>query len=144
MMQIMDSCCRPLQDILNPELFRALADPNRQAILTCLARCGGSQTVGEVACELPVDLSVVSRHLGVLRDAGLLVSEREGKSVRYSICCDEVIVQLRALADALESCCSPPEENRRLSEETSLEKDQRSTAPLSPNRPVRREGGDSE
>jgi len=87
------------------EIFRALADPNRQAILTCLARCGGSCTVGEVADELPVDLSVVSRHLAVLRDAGVLTSEREGKRVRYSISCGEVVRQLRALADALETCC---------------------------------------
>ena len=130
-MQIM-SCCKPLQEILTPDLFRALADPNRQAILTCLARCGGSQTVGEVACELPVDLSVVSRHLGVLREAGLLVSEREGKSVRYLICCDEVIVQLRELADALESCCAPHNETTRLSEETSPEREQRSNPIVHP------------
>ena len=98
-------CVSDIDSVLSPELFRVLADPNRRAILSCLARCGGSQTVGGVAEELPVDLSVVSRHLGVLREAGVLSSHREGKSVRYRICCEEVVTQLRALADSLEQCC---------------------------------------
>jgi len=43
----------------------------------------------------------------MLRDAGILDAEKCGKEVRYSVRFDEVIRQLRAMADAIEACCPP-------------------------------------
>lgn len=86
-------------------LFRALGDPTRIAILDRLA-CGcGPQSVGEVADAVAADLSVVSRNLRQLREAGLLRCERDGRRVLCRLDTTEVVAQLRALADALETCC---------------------------------------
>jgi DNA-binding transcriptional ArsR family regulator len=98
-------CCNPA-DFPRADLFRALGDANRLAILAGIASCcGESRTVSEVAREIPKDLSVVSRHLGTLRDAGVLRSERRGKEVHYFCCYEELVSALRSLADAIEACC---------------------------------------
>lgn len=101
------SCCS-LDSVLSPRLFKALCDPNRIAILTHLADSCGSRTVSQVAECCPVNLSVVSRHLAQLRDAGILLAERHGKEVRYSVRVQELVKTLRAIADALERCCPAP------------------------------------
>jgi len=94
-----------LSDLLDPELFKALGDANRLAILQRLAASEGGETVSAVASCCSVDLSVVSRHLRTLRDAGILEAQREGKQVRYTVRIDHLVSLLRGLADALEACC---------------------------------------
>lgn len=64
-------------------VFKALADPTRREILELLAR--GDMTAGEIAERFPVAFASVSHHLGVLRDAGLVASEREGQHIRYRL-----------------------------------------------------------
>ena len=103
-----ERCCS-LEDVLGVEFFRALGDPRRQAILMRLATEGGAWTVSQVAAELPIDVSVVSRHLAMLRDAGVLAADRVGKEVRYTVRYDAMVGVLRRLADAIEGCC-PPED----------------------------------
>lgn len=100
-------CCSRLSGLLSPEFFKALADPRRQAILFRLATAGGEWTVSQVAEEVPIDISVVSRHLAQLRDAGILEAERQGKEVHYSVRYGAVVTLLRQLADAIEGCCPP-------------------------------------
>lgn len=63
--------------------FRALADPTRRRILELLSR--RDLTAGEIAEEFPIAFPSVSRHLGVLKDAGLVDSEREGQHIRYRL-----------------------------------------------------------
>jgi len=99
------TCCRDLEKWLEPETFRALGEPSRVALLMLLAGTSGPRTVGELAAELPIDLSVVSRHLKVLKDVGVVTAERSGKEVRYRLACGDLVRMLRNLADALESCC---------------------------------------
>jgi ArsR family transcriptional regulator, arsenate/arsenite/antimonite-responsive transcriptional repressor len=98
-------CCEPLGSVLSPKLFKALCDPNRVAILARLAETCAPCTVSQVAGCCPVDLSVVSRHLAQLRDAGILHAEKHGKEVHYSIRARELVSTLRAIADAIERCC---------------------------------------
>jgi DNA-binding transcriptional ArsR family regulator len=105
--------CADLQRWLSPALFRALADPSRLALLVALADGGRERTVTEVAGSCPLDLSVVSRHLRTLRDAGVVEARKEGKEVRYRVRFDAVVVVLRNLADALEACCPPARPSRR-------------------------------
>lgn len=64
-------------------VFKALADPTRRQILELLAR--RDMTAGEIADRFPVAFASVSHHLGVLRDAGLVASEREGQFIRYRL-----------------------------------------------------------
>jgi len=63
--------------------FKALADPTRRQILELLA--DGDLTAGEIAEQFPVAFASVSHHLGVLREAGLVASEREGQHIRYRL-----------------------------------------------------------
>lgn len=104
------ACCRQLDRLLSPEFFKALGDSRRQSILFTLATAGGTWTVSRVAEAVPIDVSVVSRHLAQLRDAGILAAERVGKEVHYSVRYDALVSILRQLADAIEGCC-PPESN---------------------------------
>ena len=100
-----NACCRQLGDLLDPRLFKALCDPNRLALLVQLSRCGPSCTVSQAAECCPVNISVVSRHLAMLRDAGILDARKRGKEVHYSVRYPELAATLRAIADAIEACC---------------------------------------
>ena len=58
--------------------FSALADPTRRAMLEALGR--GPATVSELAEPLGISLTGVKKHLGVLEDAGLVETEKVGRS----------------------------------------------------------------
>jgi ArsR family transcriptional regulator len=95
---------------LDPVLFRALSDPTRVALLACVAKCGRGCSVTEIAECTSVDLSVVSRHLAVLADAGALQATKEGRMVRYHVRYNDVSQSLRSLADAFDECCPAGED----------------------------------
>ena len=71
------------EEILETQVFRALADPSRRRILDRLLR--GDASVNELAEDFPTSRPAVSRHLRVLRDATLVVERREGRQRIYSI-----------------------------------------------------------
>jgi DNA-binding transcriptional ArsR family regulator len=75
-------------------LFRTLADPTRRAIFERLCR-DGEQTVGALTARAKVSQPAVSKHLGVLKDAGLVRDRHEGRQTHYS-------AQLRALAPLID------------------------------------------
>jgi DNA-binding transcriptional ArsR family regulator len=56
--------------------FEALGDPNRRAIIELLG--AGGRSVGELAAALPISRPAVSRHLRLLREAGLVTVEPRG------------------------------------------------------------------
>jgi DNA-binding transcriptional ArsR family regulator len=62
------------------EVFSALADPTRRQILVRLTE--GEATVGELAEPFDMSLPAISKHLGVLEDAGLVVREKDGRTRR--------------------------------------------------------------
>ena len=101
------SCCRPVDDLLDPTLFKVLSDPTRLRLLGCMIKCGRACSVGEVAECCSVDLSVVSRHLQALARAGLAVPSRTGRTVAYAVQSERLCASLRALADAIEDCAPP-------------------------------------
>jgi len=106
------NCCAGFDDLaarLSPELFKALGDPRRVEILVWLAQSCGSRTVGQIAAAFPVDLSVVSRHLAVLRKAGIVDAERRGRHIHYRVRYGELAAVLRSIADAIEACCPTDE-----------------------------------
>jgi DNA-binding transcriptional ArsR family regulator len=65
------------------DAFEALGDPNRRAIVAVLAH--GGRSVGEVADELPISRPAVSRHLRLLKEAGLVVEEPQGTRRIYRL-----------------------------------------------------------
>lgn len=98
-------CCEPLDELFEPDLFKALSDPSRVALLARLAVAGRDATVSELAECCPTDLSVVSRHLAVLRSAGVLAAEKRGRKVHYRVRYEKLSRALRAMADAIDACC---------------------------------------
>ena len=64
-------------------LFKALADPTRRALFERLCR-EGERTVGVLTAGAGVSQPVVSKHLGVLKDAGLVRGRIDGRQTHYS------------------------------------------------------------
>jgi DNA-binding transcriptional ArsR family regulator len=64
-------------------VFKALADPTRRAIFERLCR-DGERTVGAITATAGVSQPVVSKHLGVLKQAGLVRDRHEGRQKHYS------------------------------------------------------------
>src|SRR5437868_12149173 len=75
-------------------LFKALGDPTRRAIFERLCR-DGEQTVGELTARAGVSQPAVSKHLGMLKQAGLVRNRHEGRQTHYS-------AQLGALAPLID------------------------------------------
>jgi DNA-binding transcriptional ArsR family regulator len=75
-------------------LFRSLADPTRRAIFERLCR-EGEQTVGALTAQAGISQPAVSKHLGILKLAGLVRDRHEGRQTHYS-------VQLDALAPLID------------------------------------------
>ncbi|MEO5511221.1 MAG: autorepressor SdpR family transcription factor [Longimicrobiales bacterium] len=63
--------------------IKALADPTRRQILRALR--DGDLTAGDIGARFPITGASVSHHLTVLRDAGLIQSERQGRNIVYSL-----------------------------------------------------------
>jgi ArsR family transcriptional regulator len=65
------------------EVFKALADPTRRAILKLLK--DGSLAAGEIGKAFPITKGSLSHHFNVLKAADLIRSERRGQSIVYSL-----------------------------------------------------------
>lgn len=65
------------------QAFRALADETRRTILRMLR--DGPLTSGEIADRFNSSWPTISRHLAVLREAGLVATERQGQEIRYEL-----------------------------------------------------------
>ena len=94
-----------LPEMLSPEFFKAMSDPTRITILWHLSTACALRSVSQIAERVPVDLSVVSRHLRTLQRIGILKSYKTGKEVYYGVDSRNLVRTLRALADAFEKCC---------------------------------------
>jgi DNA-binding transcriptional ArsR family regulator len=80
----------------NPQdvLFKTLADPTRRSLFESLCR-EGEQTVGALQAQAGISQAAVSKHLAVLRQAGLVRDRHEGRQTHYS-------AQLGALAPLID------------------------------------------
>lgn len=65
------------------EIFRALADPTRRAVFERLA--DGEKNATQLRDGLPISQPAMSQHLAVLRSAGLVAEQREGRNVNYRV-----------------------------------------------------------
>jgi DNA-binding transcriptional ArsR family regulator len=73
-------------------VFKALSDPTRRRVLELLKR--GPMSAGDLAEHVAMSKPTLSAHFAVLREAGLIVAERQGKSIVYEL-------QMSVLEDAL-------------------------------------------
>lgn len=109
-----DSCCEavpllsePLSSVAAADLstkLKALADPVRLQLFSAIAsHAGGEACVCDISAGVDVSQPTVSHHLKVLRDAGLLTSERRASWVYYAVVPDS----LESLAALLNMTTTP-------------------------------------
>ncbi|MGH9212450.1 MAG: metalloregulator ArsR/SmtB family transcription factor [Acidimicrobiales bacterium] len=98
-------------------VFRALADPTRRQILQDLR--AGELSAGEIAARFPISGPSISRHLGVLKSAGLVQERRDANRIYYSlveerlalcvggflslVCPDQIVLRRRRRGTAAET-----------------------------------------
>jgi len=95
---------------LDPAMLKALAalaDRTRPQILFLLGE-KGRLCVGDIAANFHISRPAISHHLKVLKDAGVLQSEKVGQEVYYWVDCRNLVTMLRDLADTMESSCPLP------------------------------------
>lgn len=76
----------PLRSALDQDCadkLKVLADPTRLSVMEILMQ--GPQQVGQINEQLGLEQSLLSHHLKVLRDAGLVQATRQGKCVVYQL-----------------------------------------------------------
>jgi DNA-binding transcriptional ArsR family regulator len=86
--------------ILQAEVLKTLASPRRLQILHALAR--GPMEVGRLAETIGATQPNVSQHLAVLRIAGVVEAERDGREVRYRLADPDVMVACSVMRGVLE------------------------------------------
>ncbi len=87
------------------EMLSVLANSKRLMIIHLLG--DGPKTVGEIAAEVGISLQNASQHLRVMKDRGIVVAQKEGQTVSYSLitpvlsdCCATVRGAMMELANA--------------------------------------------
>ena len=80
--------------------FQALSDPTRREILKMLRQ--RAMTAGELADKFQLAKSTMSGHFSSLKQAGLIVAERQGASITYSLNLSVVEQTIAAVLDLFE------------------------------------------
>ncbi|MEM9420455.1 MAG: helix-turn-helix transcriptional regulator [Planctomycetota bacterium] len=86
-------------------LLKALGEANRMSLVYELCDANTPQNAMCLCSCCDVDASVVSRHLKVLAQEGVVTSERKGREKTYALNRQELVRSLRALADKIERTC---------------------------------------
>lgn len=84
---------------IKADFLKSLAHPSRLAIIEHLKN--GEATVGQMVGRLGIEQSGLSKHLAILRQAGILASRQERASVYYSIKDRDIFNVLRPIAEIL-------------------------------------------
>ena len=90
-------------------MFKALADPTRRQILYDLRK--GEISAGEMASHFPISGPSVSRHLAVLKSAGLVTERRQANKVFYSLAFERLAASVGTFLSTLS--LERPERSRR-------------------------------
>lgn len=108
-----EKAAHELAEIFDSKLFKALCEPARIEIvkfLTAQGRCD----VRTVAAHLPQDASVVSRHLAVLHQAGVVRREKQGRHVFFEVDGPEMVERMEKILGRFRNivplCCPRGEE----------------------------------
>lgn len=95
-------------DIIDTAFFRALCEPSRLEVVSAMVKLGRAD-ITEIAKQTPLDRSVVSRHLQILEQAGLAVSQKEGRQVFYELDGPAIMDKFKSSMAAIEPlvplCC---------------------------------------
>ncbi len=83
-------------------MLKSIAHPVRFQIITLLNN-GVNLSVSEIQNRLSLDQASTSHHLNIMKDKGVLVSEREGKQVFYSL----KFQKFSNIVECITDCCKP-------------------------------------
>ncbi|MDQ5985134.1 MAG: hypothetical protein CSYNP_00838 [Syntrophus sp. SKADARSKE-3] len=81
------------------KIIKAMAHPSRLFIIEELNK--GKRCVGELTDMIGADFSTVSKHLSVLKNAGLLLDEKRGNSIYYTLRCPCIMDFMTCVEDVL-------------------------------------------
>ena len=81
-------------------VFQALSDPTRREILRLLRK--RAMTAGEIAEKFSLARSTLSGHFNILKNAGLIVAEKSGTTIHYSLNVSVVEQTVGAVMDLLD------------------------------------------
>lgn len=99
-----------MMEVLNSAFLRALTEPARLELLRVLLLHGPAD-VATIASHLPQDRSVISRHLKLLEQAGIVESQQDGRHRIYGVNGASFVETLEAIlgkTKSLASACCPP------------------------------------
>ncbi len=92
-------------------MFKALSDETRQKILQFLK--GGPLSVNEIVQRTELAQPTISHHLNLLKQAGVVVTQRRGKQIFYTLCCGtETWSCCSGIFDLLKIKLTPSENNK--------------------------------
>ncbi len=98
-------CCT---ELLGTEFLQVLCEPSRASILRVLVLNGRSD-ISSIATGLPIDRSVISRHLRAMEKVGIVRAEKEGRHTYYQVDGPTLIDELEKLTEGLKQirpfCC---------------------------------------
>jgi ArsR family transcriptional regulator, arsenate/arsenite/antimonite-responsive transcriptional repressor len=107
----------PKENAMNA-VFQALSDPTRREVLRLLRE--RDMTAGEITDRFPLSRSTLSGHFNVLKHAGLIVAEKNGTSILYSLNLSVVEQALAAVLELLDVVKPPKEPSPRKPKNPSL------------------------
>lgn len=98
-----------LVEVLDSKFLKALSEPVRIEILKFVMR-NGRTDIGTIAENMPQDRSVISRHLNLMQEVGILICEKVGRHRFYEINGRIFIERLEVITDLVRRCipiCCP-------------------------------------
>lgn len=98
-----------LVEVLDSKFFKTLSEPVRVQILKFLM-LNGRADIGNISENMPQDRSVISRHLSLMEEAGILISQKESRHVFYSVNGLSFLEKLVDITEKIDKCikeCCP-------------------------------------
>ena len=98
-----------LVKVLDSKFLKALSEPVRIEILKVILR-NGRTDIGTIAEHMPQDRSVISRHLNLMHEVGILICEKVGRHMFYEIDGKVFLDRLENITELVRKCvpmCCP-------------------------------------
>ena len=95
--------------VMDSKFFKSLGEPVRIEIIRFLL-LNGRADIGTIAENMPQDRSVVSRHLNLMQDVGILSGEKDGRHMFYSLNAEGFLERFNEITGLVKSCikeCGP-------------------------------------
>ncbi len=92
-----------LVDVLDSKFFKTLSEPARVQIIKFIM-LNGRADIGTIAEHMPQDRSVVSRHLNLMQEVGILKCEKENRHMYYDINAQVFLDRLVNITELIKIC----------------------------------------